>query len=73
MQNCFQWWIHDFHDWVPTPKVYVLAYYFAIFFTENCKKMKEFEPRGRGRGGGGCVPGTLLEPHRFKHNENQTL
>ena len=29
---------------VPTPKMGVLTYYFAIFFEENCMKMKEFGP-----------------------------
>ena len=39
----------------PTPNVAVLTYYFAIFFAENCMKMKEFGPRG-------CIPGTPLDP-----------
>ena len=30
----------------PTPNVAVLTYYFAIFFAENCMKMKEFGSKG---------------------------
>ena len=42
-----QWRIQDFPEGdAPTPKVVVLSYYFAIFFTENCMKMKEFGPPG---------------------------
>ena len=42
---------------VPTPKVGVLTYYFAIFFAENCMKMKEFGPWGELR-----IPVTPLNP-----------
>ena len=34
------------------------TYYFAIFFAENCMKMKEFGPPA-------CVPGTLPWMHKF--------
>ena len=37
----------------------VLTYYFAIYFPENCMKMKEF---GRPGGGGGDVSCTPLDP-----------
>ena len=33
----------------PTPKVGVLTNYFAIFFAQNCIKMKEFGPQGDAR------------------------
>ena len=47
LKHPVQWRIQDFPKGVPTPKLGILNYYFAIFFAENCMKMKEFGPRGR--------------------------
>ena len=44
-----QWRIQGiFSEGAPAPKLGVLTYYFVIFFTENCVKMKEFRPGGWG-------------------------
>ena len=38
--------LHENGRGVPTPERGVPTYYLAIFFAENCMKMKEFGSRG---------------------------